>query len=1049
MLAYYLKGPWFYPAAFAALVAVNWERIREKFVPAVIPLTAAIFYILVIGVTFGLYAKDNSALPVFVAVFASLAMLALFLIINKGTDLSGESVRVLREQKTSLFIYKAVSALLLGVGAWYLLKYNLTFLSALVYAVCFFQLLFLLPYEKTLAQPLIVEQEIKTAEQPPPAFDINTLFSLVMVMIIMYRAFVMFTHNLSFEGLIFRLILAVMFSGVIFSFGKDVFWESSAPDGRDLNLFDFLFMACLFGVSFYIRTKLLQYPGSGGDDVCMLQAVGRDCANMKAIPVFDADSTVLIPTLLFWMIKHFMVFTGGKLTLITARLLCAFVGSLEVVFMYLLTVELFKKRVAVITGIMLSVLFIHILYSHQTVGVIEVTMATTAAFYFFMRGIRKGGAVNWIASGIALGFGLYFYNAVKFAPIIMVFFVLLSVLPAKERKKEFSRLFPGLLVTGITAFLFFYPVLEYAVGHPANYLERIAYTSMFKNGATPLQFVQTMVYQIEFTIQVLFYDNFDYTGLFCIPGRSIFNGVITFWFFIGLAGVIFLWKRRSNLLLLSWIAIGVLPALFSSYYNGGVIRALLVIPAVVIITGLGLELMLGGIEKALGRSAKLATPLIAAVVLLFVAYTNLYDFFNVYLNNPDVKIRWCTNFVNMGETVSKFKKTNYFDSLYYWQQKCQYYEYIQNSVGVYSNKLDISQLGFDSIYNNDGNNAAITAEALNEKSILIYREYFPHAQFKTYYNLEYWFFTNPTKAYTDTFDWKYPSKEANEYNVLERHLVPYDIDSGAKPYIDFIVCYIPYEDIKNLYGLNATYYKKGALSGKGITDGYIRMPEAGCDRVELEGLIFVRVSGKYAFNADPAGALEVYVDGIKRDNSGVELIRGLNRIKMVISSIKDKDPVLSIKLPNSPAFSAIAYKDVIKSGRIFGLACKSTCEGQTFMSRYYSLTHRGYWWYNAAEPCNFINRQWKGFLSVDSSGYYKVIFKSSYEAGVVVDGVKVYETDGKKEKAGEILLSAGRHRIQVEEKNHQIYYGNPIELLIQKRGAKEPSEVTYNQLSYE
>lgn len=1048
VLIYALKLPAAYFVAYAALVITTYGRTGEKKKYRLIPPVGIGIYLLLVHISFSLF-KTSYAAGFLIFTMSSAAVLGLFFTLSGGSDRTHNP----EPEKKNIFItvVKLVVAAALGIAAWYLLKFKINIASVLVYAASLVMLAVSFSYGKIAS--VVDEQDVSRAPVPASApakeqgggIDFDGLFSIAFVVLLVLKAVYSFT-NFNFKEPVIFMAMAIFISGAVLNDRKGIF--TSGRDGHgNITAVDFLIMTVLFLGAFFIRIHLLEMPGTSGDDSYILIHVARSLSGDPA--VFSGDPTIIGPTMLFWIIGKLIVFTQGQINLITARLLSALMGSFSVVFMYLMALELFRRRVAVVTGVITAVMFIHIMYSRQTIGVIEVVTFSAFAFYYMLRGIRMGGMWNWILSGFGVGLGLYFYNPSKFVPIIIALFLLLYLLMKEKKLESLKAVLPGFLIITITSVIIYFPILEYAVTMPNVYFERISYASAFQNVTNLTSYAENMVTQIKAVLQFIFYNNIDYSGLWVLPGVEIFNKLETYLFMMGFCVVIFYWKKPANMLLVIWLILGLFPAIYSWSYSASGFRGLLALPALIIIVALGLEFIISSLEKAMGKPAKMVSPVIAAVALLFIGYIDITRYFSSYMNDPNVKIRWYTNIYRMAEYSLKFKDTNVFMSMYYSSERLRHYQNIFDMKYIKCMPLETARIGFSELYNDKGKAALILSESMDEKNILIYREYFPNAEIKVFYNYEYRLFSKPDQGVQKLYGWKVPWAGTYQYNEKERSIISYDLDVNSKPYISFVSCYIPYEDIRNLYGFNARFYDGPKMVLEQRTAGEINVPSVKFDRIELEGLLDTRQYGKFAFKSEGADIASLAIEGKKQDPAGGTIIKGLNRIKVSLTGIKGRKIFLKWALPNTQ-YTAVPMGSVIQSDRIYGLLCRTKCSnGDEYLLKYYNMHQRYYWYYPSGEPCGEFDRTWNGFIRIDEAGIYKVIFRSAYEAAAFVNGAKVCETRNRQADAKEVFLAKGRHKIMLQEKGYKPYNGDTIQLLLQKKDALLPAEVTYDMLSYQ
>ncbi|MDP2676740.1 MAG: glycosyltransferase family 39 protein [bacterium] len=277
------------------------------------------------------------------------------------------------------------------------------------------------------------------------------------------------------------------------------------------------------------------------------------------------------------------------------RLPSALFGILTVFGTYLLTKELFREThkdkaevIALLAAFFIATSFWHINFSRIGFRAIMAPFFLTFGFYFLWLTLRKDiSATKRILAatlgGVFFGGGFYSYIAYRVMPLLLI-------IPAVRmwQIQGFKNIGKkGCIWCSFALFLFFsfvavVPLGMYFLEHPADFLGRTAQISVFDT-PSPLKTLTTN------TIQTL--------GMFWFSGdtnwRHNFSGAPQLWFPVGilfalgiLVHVSSLRKKKywhTSLFLLGWIALGLLPVIFSNEGIPHALRALLVIPPVMIL----------------------------------------------------------------------------------------------------------------------------------------------------------------------------------------------------------------------------------------------------------------------------------------------------------------------------------------------------------------------------------------------------------------------------------------------------------------------------------
>jgi len=137
---------------------------------------------------------------------------------------------------------------------------------------------------------------------------------------------------------------------------------------------------------------------------------------------------------LYHLLLHFWLGLGRED--FTIRLLSVIIGVLSVLGIYLLARELFDRKVALWSGVLLAVSPLHVWYSQEARMYVLVTMFSLFSCYFLLRGFRTGRKRDWGALLFCTVAGLYTHTFSVFVVLFQGVYVLYLLGTAKISKKQ-------------------------------------------------------------------------------------------------------------------------------------------------------------------------------------------------------------------------------------------------------------------------------------------------------------------------------------------------------------------------------------------------------------------------------------------------------------------------------------------------------------------------------------------------------------------------------------------------------------------------------------
>jgi hypothetical protein len=330
-----------------------------------------------------------------------------------------------------------------------------------------------------------------------------------------------------------------------------------------------------------------------------------------------------MPTFFYWPVSWSLWLVGDNV--VGLRLPAALVGTVTVPILYLFARDLWGRRTAFVSALLLATYDYHVHFSRLGANNVWDPLFVVLALWALDRGLREehwnakaGGQGRrerfFVLTGMVMGLSTLFYTSARLLPLLVVVytgFVWLQERASRIRSNDFcsddfSRLaaadvapplgnlgLPLLLL--ILAFLVAAgPMLGYALAHPDEWNARINQVGIFQSGwlarepgltgKSTLQIVAEQFLRAAGAFHV-FADRTVWYG----AERPLLGFVAGLFAVLGMAWAVAHWRERRYFLALIWF--------WSVIITGGMLtesppssqRLVIAIPAVVLLVTFGLE----------------------------------------------------------------------------------------------------------------------------------------------------------------------------------------------------------------------------------------------------------------------------------------------------------------------------------------------------------------------------------------------------------------------------------------------------------------------------
>lgn len=391
------------------------------------------------------------------------------------------------------------------------------------------------------------------------------------------------------------------------------------------------------------------------------------------------------------------------------RIVSALLGTLTILGVYLLTKELFRKKipesevgslarnvsyaeiVALLSSFFIATSYWHINFSRIGFRAIAVPFFSAFGLYFLLKGLRTGKIWDLVWAGIFIGLGFHTYIAFRFIPFVIAIPILFylwqwwttrgSAFPANDSKDMRTSCSPcAVLLFLFITFVVALPIGIYFLKNPGDFLGRGGQVSTF-SAESP---IQEFAKSATFTAGMLFVwgdcnwrHNFD-----CRPEL---HPLVALFFLIGIITAIKALRQKQSELaptphtLLVWCIFMTFPATLTREGLPHALRSIGLIPPVMILAGWGgamfLEYILRKTELDTQKLPEFFTLfkrmqqkliILFALLLLFIPFTTYRTYFIKWAYATDTYYAFGQDLWNIGvylrtlpEITEKFIVVNF------------------------------------------------------------------------------------------------------------------------------------------------------------------------------------------------------------------------------------------------------------------------------------------------------------------------------------------------------------------------------------------------------
>ncbi len=266
-----------------------------------------------------------------------------------------------------------------------------------------------------------------------------------------------------------------------------------------------------------------------------------------------------------------------------------------------------------------------------------------------------------VLAGLVYGLGMHSYIAFRATPLLILFIITIYLFKNKDREIR-RRIFLVSCLFSLVAFVVFLPLGLHFLNNPADFFGRTTELSVF-NSPTPLKDLTLN------TIKTLGMFNFsgDYNWRHNISGQPQLFWPVGIMFLVGLLIAIrYLIHNTEYQILLAWLGVAALPVVISNEGIPHALRAIIIIPPVFILAGIGGTAIYNFFNSRtsdvpnlrlsdnhrLQKSRNLLLKIASFILLLYILLTAYFTYFIRWAKNQNTADAFASNYVEIGRQLN-------------------------------------------------------------------------------------------------------------------------------------------------------------------------------------------------------------------------------------------------------------------------------------------------------------------------------------------------------------------------------------------------------------
>lgn len=343
------------------------------------------------------------------------------------------------------------------------------------------------------------------------------------------------------------------------------------------------------------------------------------------------------------------------------RIVSGFFGVLTVLGTFFLTRLFWGRATALTASYLMAISFWPVNFSRIGFRAIMLPFILVWAFYFLWSGLAQKSRLRVLIAGLIYGAGFHTYISWRVSPLLVVL-MFIAFLIAKRSVFDKKIVLRALFIFGAGAFVTMLPLMLYYAREPADFLGRAAQVSIFNSPSPARAFAESAVKTLG---MFNFYGDGNWRHN--LAGRAELFWPIGIGFLVGLAYAARHLTSPKNFFLVAWFFIMLLPNFLAPEGAPHALRALGALPAIFILSAVGLDQLYGRLQNKLGKIKRIKKEL-AVLSVLILAFMGLWEYRTYFVvwgnkmevvNNFDTRLTHIADYLNqLNPDVKKYVVVN-------------------------------------------------------------------------------------------------------------------------------------------------------------------------------------------------------------------------------------------------------------------------------------------------------------------------------------------------------------------------------------------------------
>ncbi len=339
-------------------------------------------------------------------------------------------------------------------------------------------------------------------------------------------------------------------------------------------------------------------------------------------------------------------------------------GTLTVLGMFFLGKQLLGNTAGLIAAFLMATNVWHIIFSRIGFRAIMAPCFAVWGIYLLIKALKKETSplLPSLAAGAVLALGFHSYIAYRVMPAVGLVIIALALWSQKKKGVIIGKT----LLAVVAGCIIVAPLAYYFITTPGSFFGRTSQVSVFSS-AHPLQDLAINIAK-TFT---MFFTHGDQNWRHNISGAAELFAPVALLFGIGILLTIkdllemvkkllhtikkpnFSEKEEASAILTSWILVAGLPVVISNEGIPHALRAILMIPPVLLVATTGALWAYKAANKHIHAIDLKRITLALAIITAGNAY---YQYFIHWAKNPEVQGAFTADFVKLGHTINTLPK---------------------------------------------------------------------------------------------------------------------------------------------------------------------------------------------------------------------------------------------------------------------------------------------------------------------------------------------------------------------------------------------------------